>query len=162
MRRSLLRLLFASLAAGALLGCGFRLRGESSLPFASAYVEADEGSALAARLRAELARQGKLSARDTAQIIIRVVQEERRKSILSLSGAGKVREHRLEQMAVLTVLDASGAERIPPTLLQRSRDFAYSDAQQLAKEAEEAMLWREMEDELLRQILRRLRLLPAR
>ena len=162
MRRQALKSIFAFSAAGLLAGCGFRLRGQSSLPFASAHVEAAEGSALARRLRDQLDREGRLAAPDAAEILIRLGGEARRKTILSLSGTGKVREYRLEQSVTLSVVDARGVERMPPALLQRSRDFAYSDTQQLAKEAEEAMLWREMEEETLRQILRRLSFLSAR
>ncbi len=162
MRREALKSIAALAGAGLLAGCGFRLRGQASLPFDAAHVEAAEGSALAVRLRAFLEAEGKLAPRESARIVIRLGEETRRKTILSLSGAGKVREYRLEQTLTLTVLDAGGGERVPPTLLQRSRDFAYSDALQLAKEAEEVMLWREMEDDSLRQILRRLSFLPTR
>ena len=53
-------------------------------------------------------------------------------------------------------MDKNGQEVLAPSLLQLNRDFSYSDEQIMAKEAEEALLQKEMEQDLLRQILRRL------
>jgi LPS-assembly lipoprotein len=54
------------------------------------------------------------------------------------------------------VVDAAGKELIAPSEILLNRDFSYSDAEILAKEAEEATLIRGMEQEALRQVLRRL------
>lgn len=160
MRRNALRKLavYAALATLlALAGCGFQLRGQSLLPFASAYVEAAQGSAVAAILRQSLTSQDKLAARaEDAPLRIRLTNESRAKNILSLSGGGKVREFRLEYRVLVAAADAAGEVRMPPTELNLFRDFSYSDAQVLAKEAEEAALWRAMEQDAARQILRRL------
>jgi LPS-assembly lipoprotein len=50
----------------------------------------------------------------------------------------------------------AGVILVEPTEIHLSNDFSYSDAQVLAKEAEEASLNRSMEQDALRQILRRL------
>jgi LPS-assembly lipoprotein len=152
--------------AGSLAACGFQLRGQAPLPFASAYVDAGQGG-LADRLRRQLdARQKLAPAREGAEIVVRLGQERRDKSILSLSGAGKVREYRLSHVIEMEVsrpdADPDAKPLLAPANLRTSRDFAHSDAQILAKETEEAQLNRDMEDELLNQILRRLSLVPAR
>ena len=159
MRRTAIKTLLVLGLAGLVAGCGFQLRSQAGLPFASAYVDAPKGL-LGDKLRKHLASKGKLQeARDQAEVVIRLGGEQRTKSILSLSGAGKVREYRLVHKVTLSAESPAGKELLPAADLQLTRDYSYSDAQALAKEAEEAMLQREMEDELLRQVLRRLSLI---
>lgn len=153
----LTRLASLILAATLLAGCGFHLRGQATLPFASAFVEAAPNSVMAGRLRNLLRQEGKLTEqRDRADIIIHLAGESRVKSILSLSGAGKVREYRLTHKVTVSAVDQRGRETLAPAEIQLSRDFSFSDAQLLAKEAEEATLARDMDEDTLRQITRRL------
>ncbi len=147
------------LLAGLILaGCGFHLRGQSSLPFASAHVEASPGSAIAPLLLQSLRLNGKqvVDSPRAAEVTIRLERELKGKEILSLSGGGKVREFRLSQRVTLSAYDRGGRVLLAPTELTLTRDTSYDDAQALAKEAEEAQLMRDMEQEMLRQILRRL------
>lgn len=162
MRRKALQFLLAVGLLGLLAGCGFQLRGQSQLPFASAYVDAP-ASKLGDKLRKYLAGKGKLQAqREQAEVIVRLSGESRTKSILSLSGAGKVREYRIVHKVTLAAANTAGVELLPAAELLLTRDYSYSDAQALAKEAEEAMLQREMEEELLHQMVRRLTLINHR
>jgi LPS-assembly lipoprotein len=157
MRRSAIKFL-AILAATSLLGgCGFQLRGQALLPFATAYVDAPAGSALGEGLRQSLSSQKKLaSLPEGASVRIKLSPETRSKNILSLSGAGKVREYRLEYQVELSAFDAAGAEVIAAAQIHLTREFSYNDDQVLAKESEEAALNRGMEQDALRQALRRL------
>lgn len=140
-----------------LSGCGFQLRGEAQLPFASAYVQAADDSTLGRELRRALAEQGKLAARaEDAPVHIQVVAEAHDKKILSLSGGGKVREYRLLYKALLKVTDGQENELIAPIDLEQVRESSYDDALILAKDAEEMAQRRAMEQEALRQALRRL------
>ncbi len=141
-----------------LAGCGFQLRGQSPLPFDSAHVEAADSSVLRPLLEQNLRLNGKrvLPSAQGAQVVIRLDRETRSKEILSLSGGGKVREYRLGYRLILAASDAAGRPILAPTELRLTRDFSYDDAQALAKEAEEAQLQRDMEQDMLRQVLRRL------
>ena len=47
-------------------------------------------------------------------------------------------------------------ETIPVTEITLTRDFSYSDTEALSKESEEALLFRDMQADLLQQLLRRL------
>jgi LPS-assembly lipoprotein len=133
------------------------LRADAQLPFASASVDAPDASVLAPALRKALATQGKLAANaKDAPVRIRLVDEKREKNILSLSGGGKVREYRIIYKVTLKVTDDMGSELIAPIELQQMREYSYDDALILAKEAEEASLNRAMQQETLRQALRRL------
>lgn len=152
---------FAQLCLGfltiQLAGCGFQLRKDAQLPFEQAYVEASDGSHIAPLLRQSLAAQEKLATDKTGAPILIVVQAERHsKDILSLSGAGKVREYRFRYQATLQVLDADNQPLIAPIVLQQVRDVTYEENFALAKETEEHQIRRNMEEQALRQALRRL------
>jgi LPS-assembly lipoprotein len=157
MRRQAIKILAVFMTAALISSCGFKLRGESPLPFESAYVEAGATSLLAPQLRKYLAAAKKsASSKESAAIVIRLSDEMRQKNVLSLSGTGKVREYRLIHGVRIAAVDRGGREVLAPSLIQLNRDFSYSDEQIMAKEAEETLLHKEMEQDILRQILRRL------
>lgn len=157
LRRKALTILGALVIGGPLAGCGFQLRGQSSLPFSSAYVEAAPNSPLGAALRKILEGSHKLAlSQEWASVSIRLTDEAIDKLILSLSGTGKVREYRLVHRVRVSAVDKEGREVLAPSLIQLNRDFSYSDEQIMAKEAEEALQHKEMEQDILRQIVRRL------
>jgi len=163
MRRDVVKFLFGLAAVASLTltlplsGCGFKLRGQEALPFSAAFVSAPEASNIGIALRRTLSSQQKLALnQEGAPIRIKLEKEAYRKNILALSGGGKVREYRLEYVIQLSVFDASGKVLVEPTEILLINDYSYSDDQVLAKEAEEASLNRSMEQDALRQILRRL------
>jgi LPS-assembly lipoprotein len=45
---------------------------------------------------------------------------------------------------------------VPSSLVQLTRDMTYDDSQILAKEAEEQLLFRDMQSDMVQQVLRRL------
>jgi LPS-assembly lipoprotein len=83
--------------------------------------------------------------------------EAREKVILSFTSAGKVNEYRLRYRVGFRVTDPKGALVFLPTSeILLTRDMTYNDAQVIAKENEEAMLYRDMQTDMVQQILRRL------
>lgn len=157
-RRAPLHTLSILLLFGLLTGCGFQLRGTAQLPFASAFIVGQAGSVLKEGLTRNLAGNGKrLTERAAdAEVVIRLDKETRGKDILALSGGGKVREYRLRHEVELSVQDGQGRALLAATPITTTRDFSYSDEQILAKEAEEATLFRDMQQDILRQIQRQL------
>jgi LPS-assembly lipoprotein len=91
-----------------------------------------------------------------AQAILEFLQDVRQKEILSLSGGGRVREFRLFYRVAFRVHDGKGGEYLPVSTLQLARDFTFNDAEILAKETEEQLLYREMQADMVRQIMHRL------
>ncbi len=158
MRRILLNIVLAAMALGLLGGCGFKLRGQDHLPFNIVHLDAGGSSFMAPLLAEDLRGHGKqLAGRaKEAEVSVRLAGEEKRKDILALSGGGKVREYRIEYRLTLSATDAAGLEILAPTPLRVTRDYSYDDTQALAKESEEALLHRDMERDMLRQILQRL------
>ncbi len=85
-----------------------------------------------------------------------MLAEARDKSVLSLNSAGRVREYALTQSLRFRVIDSKGRELMMPADINLRRSISFNESQVLAKEAEEVMLYRDMQSDLVQQILRRL------
>jgi LPS-assembly lipoprotein len=142
----------------ALAACGFRLRGTADLPFDSVYVPGATGGIaldLARNLRAGTNVKLVDNAKQ-AEAILEFTGETRVKEILSLTGAGRVSEFRLRYRVGFRVHDGKGNDYVPQSVLELTRDVTYSDADILAKESEEAQLYRNMQGDMVQQIMRRM------
>lgn len=154
-RRLFLVVVPALLAAG----CGFQLRRLDEVPFASLHVDAPHDGAVAQRIRRALAasKQTRLAASAAeAEAVLVLGQETRSKTILSLSGAGRVTEYRLGLQLTYGIRDKDGRTLAAAETIELTRDITYDDAQVLAKSAEEQLLYRDMDDNAARRIMRRL------
>jgi len=67
-----------------------------------------------------------------------------------------VREVRLRFRYAYRVVDPKGRELVQITGVEITRDLTYDDSAVLAKEQEELVLWRDMENDLVQQLMRRL------
>jgi LPS-assembly lipoprotein len=153
------RLFLAALPAALAAGCGFQLRRVDGMPFASLYIDAPSGSAVAQRIRSMLIsnRNTRLAATvDEADAVLKLSAEERSKTILSLSGAGRVTEYRLGLRLTYSVNGRDERILAEPEHVELNRDMTYDDTQLLAKGAEEQLLYRDMEDSAARRVVRRL------
>ena len=156
------RLFLAIFPAALVAGCGFQLRRLDGIPFASLYIDAPPGSVVAQRLVASLKSSGstRLAASAAeAEAVLKLNREERTKTILSLSGAGRVTEYRLNLNMSYTVSGKNQRALAVPEVIVLSRDMTYDDSQLLAKSAEERLLYRDMEDNAALRIIRRLQAL---
>jgi LPS-assembly lipoprotein len=145
--------------------CGFHLRGEGghyTLPFPAMYVGLPESSPLAIDLKRNIRANGGTTVvplqRD-ADGIIEVLsnpEKTRSKSILSLNSNGRVREYLLSYSIVFRVLDKQGNELLGPTQIALTRQLAFNETQLLAKEQEEALLYHDMQTDLVQQMMRRI------
>jgi LPS-assembly lipoprotein len=158
--RAILAVLLLSLA-----GCGFQLRGTAALPFDTLYIVnmssgvAGTSSGVALDLKRNIqggTRTRVVDDQKAAQALLELSGETKFRNILSLSGAGRVRELQLIYRVNLRVHDGKGGEFVPLTTLSIARDLTYNDTDVLAKEAEEASIYREMQTDLVQQILRRM------
>jgi LPS-assembly lipoprotein len=153
----LLVLMLASLSA-----CGFALRGSGgtyNMPFKSIYLGFPDTSALGTELRRNLRggdRVDVVGDIGMAEARFEVLSENRSKSILSLNAQGRVREYLLNYTLVFRVLDNKGDELLTPTEIALKRPLTFNETQVLAKESEEALLYRDMQTDLVQQIMRRL------
>ncbi len=150
-------------AGGALLtatlaGCGFKLRQPARVSFSSiALVGFARRSPLADELKRQLQRQVQvLETPDKAEVVLQSLDDVREKSVVASTAAAQVRELQLRVKFNFRVRTPGGRELIPRAELLVSRDLSYSETAALAKEAEEAELFREMQSDVVAQVLRRL------
>lgn len=157
------RLLCIALASTVMLSaCGFKLRGSvlgSNLPFKTIYLGVSDSSALGVELRRYIRSSGELKIvqnKEDAEAILDILSETRDKQILSLNSQGRVREYLLNYRVTIRVRDNKNADLLPATQIALKRDMSYNEEFVLAKEAEEQTLYRDMQSDLVQQILRRL------
>lgn len=153
-----MRILGALLIALALAGCGFQLRGTANVPFETVYVPgATGGIALDLKRNIQAGTRAKVvDDPKVADAILQFTLEQRLKEILSLTGTGRVREYQLRYRVGFRVHDGKGNEYVPPSVIQLTRDITFNDSDILAKEAEEGLLFRDMQTDMVQQIMRRL------
>ena len=160
-RRRLLGAL-AGAAALALTACGFQLRQAPTLAFTSLYVGVAEGSLFGNELKRSLASLGSLQLitdaklRQTAQVLLEVLQEQREKTVVGVNAAGQVREFQLRIRVKFKLVTPQGKALIEETELLQQRDISFNESAVLAKEAEEGLLYRDMQTDIIQQLLRRL------
>ena len=161
------RLLAAGLlgAASLLAGCGFRLRRSAALPFRTLYTGFAPTSAIGAEFRrlVRVAEDTEL-VDDPAQAEARleVLREQREREVVAFSSTGRPREYQLRLRFRFRVVDARSQELLPPTELVLSRDITSTDIEVVAKQQEEELLYRDMQSDLVQQLLRRLAAIPKR
>ena len=159
MRPSWTRLCLLVAATLLLTACGFQLRGAYPLAFDSIYLGMPETGEMHARLKRSIMAGSKVdvaSSREAAQVMLQVLTDRQAKNILSLSAAGRVSEYQLVRTFSFRLVDADNREWLSPGQITVRRDISYNDDQVLSKESEETLLWRDMQNDLIQQILRRL------
>lgn len=149
------------LAAAALLvaACGFHLRGQATLPFDTLYVQAPSTSPFALQLKraVQSGSATKVTNRpEQAQAVLQILNELQEKRILSLGDGGRVREFQLRYRVSFRLTDEKNREHIPASEINLKRDYSFNDDQALSKEAEEALLYRDMLNDAVQQLVRRL------
>lgn len=152
------RAAFAGVIAALLSACGFHLRGQAQLPFESLHIPGNTPLVVELKRNVTAASRTRLVDKPgEAQAVLGFTEELRDKIILSFSATGRVSEYQLRYRVGFRVTDAKGAQvYLPTSEILLTRDMAYSDAQVLAKEAEEALLYRDMRRDMVQQIIRRL------
>jgi len=140
-----------------LAGCGFQLREAAKLPFASVYVPGSGGIALDLKRNIRAGTDAKVvDNAKQAQAVMQFTREERQKVILSLTATGRVREFQLRYIVSFRVVDNKGNDYVPLSTIRLTRDVTFNDAQVLAKESEDQLLYRDMQSDMVQQIMLRL------
>ena len=152
-----LRLTAGIALCATLAACGFHLRGQANLPFESIYIVGSPTftTPLARAVRAGSATRITTNPKE-ADVTLQILNEARERSILSLSGAGRVQELQLRYRVNFRLTSKAGLELIPADEILLKRDLLYSDSDVLGKELEEALLYRDMQTDAVQQVVRRL------
>jgi LPS-assembly lipoprotein len=155
MKRFAIIVVFAAL----LSGCGFHLRGEASLPFDTVYLNITNDGQFESELKRSITSGSKATVVDKAadaQAVLQGGPGVREKVILSLSSAGRVSAYTLRYRFSFKLSDNKAHDFIPPTEIILTREMTYSDTQVLAKETEEQVNYRDMQHDMVQQVMRRL------
>jgi LPS-assembly lipoprotein len=153
------RALFAVACAAALGGCGFRLRGPQTLPIDSLFLSLPPNTPLSAEISRVVRSSTNariVTDRKQAQAVFELLGEARERDVVSVNAQGQAREYQLRLRTTFRVTDPNGVELIPPTTLTARREIAFNPSELLGKESEEAMLYRDMQSDLVRQMVTRL------
>ncbi len=141
-------------------GCGFKLRGTQHAPFQTLFLSSGGlDPNLEREIRTALTQEGQLRLvpqPDKADVIVYVAPLNRSKQILTLNAQGTVSQFTLYSRLNFRATDNAGNEILHPTDVSVSRLFNYNDVQILAKTTEEQVMVREMQHELVRQMLNRI------
>lgn len=149
----------ALLTSTTLAACGFQLRGPRPLPFSSIYVQMNPYSEFAANLKRLIRASGSTKVVDEAkdaEVTMMVLRDGREKDILALNAAGTVREYRLTRQFAFRLVNRAGKEIMSYQDIRVNRDMSFNDPQALAKEQEESLLYRDMDNDVVQQVIRRL------
>lgn len=149
-----------ALAASALLaGCGFQLRASQSYAFESIALTPPRSPVALELTRYLSGRLRIASAPDVTpppDVVLDILQETRDRIVVGVNTSGQVREMQLRLNVKFRLRTPRGMELIAPTDIVQQRDISYSETAALSKEAEEAMLYRDMQADTVQQLLRRL------
>ena len=142
-----------------LAACGFQLRQAPNFAFDSIYIASN--SSLGRELKRSIASADSVrvidtGALDAAQVVLDVLTEQREKVVVGLNASGQVREFQLRTRFKFKLRTPQGKELIPETELLQQRDISFNESAVLAKEAEEGLMYRDMQTDIVQQLMRRL------
>ena len=159
-RRRFLGVAVALATMTTVVGCGFRLRSSQEFRFSSIAIAGGVGSPVASDLARYLEPLmvpiGYVGGINEPQVILHILQESREKTVVAVNASGQVRELQLRIRVRLQARSSSGRELIAPAEILQQRDITFNESSALAKEAEELLLYRDMQSDIVQQLLRRL------
>jgi LPS-assembly lipoprotein len=158
MRAFLRPSLYALLALAATLGgCGFQLRGSSTLEFSKVAFQG-QGPLLEAIERRVRATGATLIVADPkqAQAVFTLLQEGNAQNPMAYNADGTVAQYQIIESARYQLSDAQGRVLIAPTEISETSNLSYSTGATLAKANESDLLVRGMREDLVERIMFRL------
>jgi LPS-assembly lipoprotein len=154
------RLALAGAAGLALSACGFELRRAPQLRFQRVQLSGfAPKSPLAAELRQNLEAIAGTTVVDSAaqaQVILEALADARDRSVVASTAAGLVREVQLRARLQFRLRTPAGKELIAPTEIVQIRELSFNEGVALAKQYEEAEQFRNMQSDIVAQVIRRL------
>jgi LPS-assembly lipoprotein len=143
----------------ALAGCGFHLRTlDLGASVSSFYVESDAGNPLSGALRRSLRQAGVAEAdsASAAEVVVDLLNAQLTRRSVSVAGDARVAEYEMDMSVLFRVLDSSGTELVAPRLVRSARVYRVDRGNIVGNSEEQALLEREMHNDLIQQIVRTL------
>ena len=153
---------FAAVSLVVLTACGFHLREGVELPevLESTYLQSkDLYSGIATELRLELQAAGAdlTDQRDAATGVVVILNERSQRRVLSVGSGGRASEYELFEEVSFALEDPQGNVLLEPQTLRMTRDLVFDDTQLLGKVGEAEVIRRQMQRDLARQIITRIK-----
>jgi LPS-assembly lipoprotein len=154
-------LMSTALAAG-LVGCGFELRKPPRYSFSTLFSSIPVVSPFGLKLKRSLESSGQVEVItdprqiERAEVIFDQLFELREKVVVGRTSTGAIREYQLRLRYRFRLRSKNGIELIPDTEIFLNRDINFNETGALSKESEEGLLYKDMENDLVLQIQRRL------
>jgi LPS-assembly lipoprotein len=145
-----------------LVGCGFQLRQTRDFAFNTLYANFSATSPLGVELRRNLLGTGRIELwTDPKQMlkadaILDILSEDRQQVAVGVSATGQLRELQLRLRVRFRLRTPQGVELIEPVELFQQRDLSFTETAALSKEIEQGILYRDMQTDIVQQIMRRL------
>jgi LPS-assembly lipoprotein len=145
-----------------LAGCGFQLRQTNDFAFKTLYANFSTTSPLGVELRRNLLGSGRIELLTEpkqmrqADAILDILGEERQQVAVGVNAAGQVRELQLRLRVQFRLRTPQGVDLIEPVSLAQQRDLSFTEAAALSKEIEMGILYRDMQTDIVQQVMRRL------
>jgi LPS-assembly lipoprotein len=145
-----------------LSACGFQLRSVGDYPFKTLYANFAINSPLGVELRRNLLGTGRIEVwSDPSQMlkadaILDILGEERQQVVVGINALGQVRELQLRLRVRFRLRTPDGVTWIDAVELAQQRDLSFTETAALSKEIEQAMMYRDMQTDIVQQIMRRL------
>lgn len=155
------RIFVPLLATSLLAACGFQLRQAPVFAFKTIYIGTGPSSGLGNELKRSIGASGAVGVvaaptPDQAEVVLDVLAEQREKSVVGMNASGQVREFQLRSRLKFKLRTPQGKELIPESEILLQRDISYTESAALSKEAEEQLLYRDMQTDIVQQLMRRL------
>lgn len=145
-----------------LSACGFQLRGAGDYPFKTLFANFSSTSPLGLEMRRNLLGTGRISLlTEPAQMaqadaILDILNESREQAVVGVNASGQVRELQLRLRVQFRLRTPQGQVLIEPVDLTQQRDLSFTETEALSKEIEQATMYRDMQTDIVQQIMRRL------
>ena len=151
------RLLLAAPAL-VLAGCGFELKRAAELHFESiALAGFAPRSPLAQELRTALERSVKVTEDQAqAQVVFKALADQRTRRAVAYTASGQVRDIQLRMLLRYRAQTPSERELIPVSEIEKIREMTFIESAALGKQQEEQDVYREMQSDIVLQLMLRL------
>lgn len=159
MLRTTSRRTLIAAAALALTGCGFRLRGNFTLPFETLFIDYNLNTPLGSQLSRQLKAGSNVrlvNSLSEAQAVLRILGEKRYRDVVAYNINGEAREYELKVEISFRLSTPKGELYLPDTAVTAVREISYNEADYLTRDSEEAIVINEMVSDLVVQMVRRI------
>jgi len=144
-----------ALCLSLLNGCGFHLRGKIELPESLQALKLqtpNSNNQLARELQRTLKRND-IAVSENASTVLNILNETTKKRTIALDSRGKSGQYEITQTVSFSVTNQDKRELLPATDIQISRSYRYSELEVSAKDEEENLILKEINQALVRRIL---------